>query len=1135
MPPLVDSSQLTLHLFGSPTISRSATRIASFRSAKSVALLTYLAVEWGRLPSRSALATLLWSEQSEHSARKNLTQTLRRLRQDIGDDAKSSRYFSITLNAIGLRTAAEISCDVTAFCDLVAATKTHEHGSTTDCAPCLTRLREAVALADGEFLAGFEVGTGAFGFEEWLFLQREQLHQMRLDALHTLTAGLLKGRAYDDAAQYARQQLAIEPWLEKAHRQLMTALAHRGDRQLALQQFERCQRSLEEELGLAPSRKTVALYEQIRAGSLQSAEPSPVATVQERRQHNIPAALNLAFGQELLLAELIALQRAAAYRLISLVGPGGVGKTRLALSLARSQLEHFRDGVYFVDLLGVHAADSIPTAIADALGLPLNHNSTHLERALLQLLRDRKMLLILDNFEHLLDGAEIVRKLLTQLPEIHLLVTTREALQFSFEFVYPVRGLPLPPANASVEALSDYAVITLFVDRAHRVQRAFKLTDANRAAVVQLCTLVAGLPLGVELAATHMLDYTAAQIVAGIKSDAAFLATTLRDVPHHHRSMRAVFDWSWRLLSVEQQSLLAALSIFRGSFDADAACQVAHCEPAALMRLRSKSLLSRLSNQRYGFHELLRQFAAQHLRPSDRSRQVEEAFSTLYLQRITNATPQLDTSTGIAQLSQFVGDLPNIRAAWQLASTTQRLPLLRHALPGTAYLLERIGYPHELIEICRTTLAALEGLPACEDVQYLQAALHTYTGRMLGRAGDTTLSEVELAQGKRLNSADDRNLQAWNQLSDLQNLASSHRYADALARFPKLISFTHERQLPLIEIMATYEYGLINDMLGNEQVALQQFERVIALHAKNGRGVTQAVGAHAYVALIEADNGQFERAINSLLACVDRLQNAHAPRALADVQHKASIVARNVGLLDLAVELGSDACATMTRIGDNDAISRCFSSLSLTLFERREAVPALASARKSYKYAQASQSQFAIAYALSALANAAALANDWGNALRYINQAISISDPHKDFDKDDKSLKFARVRLLFLGSRQTDASIQLEPLLDYLPAAGVPFGATALLEPLRCFMIADQVLAKANDPRRPKYLQAARPLLEAQIAQFSDERVRHSYIQRCAHIAYLRQVIADTLGNEPALPARALQLSSSKPIGHQKL
>jgi DNA-binding SARP family transcriptional activator len=410
-------AQVSIQVLGSFQVQQNGDVITHFRGDKVRALLAYLAIEGDRPHSRAELAGLLWPEQPEEQALRNLSQALVRLRQAVGG---SEDPLLVTLQAVQWREGAA-AVDVADFVRLAASDD-------------LTDLEEAAGLYRDEFLAGFGL-PDCDAFEEWLLLTRERLGQLALDVLQRLAEGYLAAGQPADAVAAARRQLALDPWREPAYRHLMRALAQSGDRAGALAAYARCQRVLRDELDVTPDEETRLLAEQIDAGVVPIGGDGSVAATVPARTHNLPAPLASFVGREEELAVLTSrLQDAGETRLLTVVGAGGSGKSRLALAAAWALRPRFPEGVWWVELAGIQAGvdpamerTTVASAIAAALGITLTGRRPPLEE-LAVALGERTALLVLDNCEHLREAATIARTVLEAAPHLRLLATSREPL-----------------------------------------------------------------------------------------------------------------------------------------------------------------------------------------------------------------------------------------------------------------------------------------------------------------------------------------------------------------------------------------------------------------------------------------------------------------------------------------------------------------------------------------------------------------------------------------------------------------------------------------------------------------------------------------------------------------------------------
>ncbi|MDH4177190.1 MAG: adenylate/guanylate cyclase domain-containing protein, partial [Thermoleophilia bacterium] len=360
-------------------------------------------------------------------------------------------------------------------------------------------------------------------------------------------------------------------------------------------------------------------------------------------------------------------------RLLTLVGPGGVGKTRLALEAAARRIERYPHGVHFVPLVSVAAPEFLASAVAESIQFPLSGYSEPEE--LLDFLSERSTLLVLDNFEHLVDGSGLLGELIERAPGVELLTTSRERLNVQSEWVYDVEGLGLAEnGNGGSGALR------LFVERAAQARPGYELDEVERPQALRICRLVAGMPLGIELAAAWVSMLSCGEIADEIERNVDFLATSTRDVPERHRSLRAAFDQSWRLLTEEQRDAFAKLSVFRGGFDREAAVAIAGADLRLLPELASKSLVRRPDFGRFELHELLRQYAAEKLaaESADAFASTRERHARHYAGMLLERQGALMGPEMTVARDELRGELDNLRAAleWIVTEDDERAALL---------------------------------------------------------------------------------------------------------------------------------------------------------------------------------------------------------------------------------------------------------------------------------------------------------------------------------------------------------------------------------------------------------------------------------------------------------------------------
>jgi predicted ATPase/transcriptional regulator with XRE-family HTH domain len=382
---------------------------------------------------------------------------------------------------------------------------------------------------------------------------------------------------------------------------------------------------------------------------------------------NLPPQSTPFIGRENELAQIADRLTNPDCQMLTLVGPGGIGKTRLALQAALERIGEFVDGVYFVSLSPVGSTTLIASAIASALQISF-YGQEDPNKQVVNYLRGKHTLLVMDNYEHLLAGIGLLTDLLANAPRLKILATSRERLNMQEEWVLSVGGLPFPTQESN-NALDSYSAIRLFVQTACRLQPGFSL-EGNQNAVIDICQAVEGMPLGIELAATWLRAMPCQQIARQIRRNLDFLATPLRNIAERHRSLRAVFEHSWALLSDVERPVVMKLSVFRGSIDPEAAEQVAEASLLALASLVDKSLVRLNPAGRYEMHELLRQFAADKLLESGQVDETRHCHLQFLLGLAEGLEQQLFGPQQLIALDRLEIEHDNFRAALEWALQT---------------------------------------------------------------------------------------------------------------------------------------------------------------------------------------------------------------------------------------------------------------------------------------------------------------------------------------------------------------------------------------------------------------------------------------------------------------------------------
>jgi len=693
-------------------------RITRFPTQKTGALLAYLAY-YVRRHSRETLGTLLWPDDDPGAVRNRLRVALASLRRQLEPPGVPTGCVLLADRADVRLNPDAVTTDVATFEACLA-----ESGRCPGDAERIALLTKAAELYTGDLLPGY--------YEEWILTERERLAAEFLTALRRLVRCLAHVRDFDRALAFAQRALRTDPLREESHRDLMRLYTATGQPSAALNQFRELERLLKDELGARPSAASQQLAAQIEARlghgggerpaiiSTPAVTPpaAPVTPSPPESPGSLPLSLTRFFGREEEIAQLVelcggmgvgeygrkdtsTLTRPHSHtRLITLTGPGGSGKTRLAREVANRVKEAFPGGVWFVSLADLSDPRLIPGAIASVMRLPRSPNVEPLEQVV-EFLNQRvignqtrsPVLLVLDNFEQLVeDGARAVQSLLERVASLTCLATSRRSLRLMGEREFPVRPLPTPDRSSGVlgywsdghniptlhysltpERLMSYPSVQLFVDRAQAVRPDFQVTARNAGEVAALCQRLEGLPLAIELAAARTWGLTPAQMLERLNRRLDLLVNRRAGKDIRHRSLHAAIEWSYRLLPPPLRRFFARLSIFQGGWTLEAAevatqSDARHPTPDTLdmlEQLRENSLIRAeegATGMRFRMMESLREFASEQLKPEERI-MLARRHAEYFLEMAEEARPHLNGPEAVAWLMRVDEEHDNLRAA----------------------------------------------------------------------------------------------------------------------------------------------------------------------------------------------------------------------------------------------------------------------------------------------------------------------------------------------------------------------------------------------------------------------------------------------------------------------------------------
>jgi len=385
---------------------------------------------------------------------------------------------------------------------------------------------------------------------------------------------------------------------------------------------------------------------------------------------NFPAHANRFIGRKQEIEELSRIFEDDNHRLVTILAQGGMGKTRLSLEFAASLSGDFKDGLFFIPLQKIDHSKDIVRAIAEYTPFVFQEKNNSLKQQLLDYLSNKTMLLLLDNFEQLLDDVSLITEILESAPQVKLLVTSRERLNLMSETVYTLDGLHSPD-NLALDDVGQSDAMQLLIQAAQRIKPGWELDDSTFQDALRLCQITQGMPLGILLAISWFDTYDLKRIGDEIEASIDFLETDMRDIPERQRSIRLVFEYAWKQLSEQEHQIWQKLSVFRGGFTPFAAEIVAGANGRTLKRLLSKSMLTTTHDGYYDMHELLRQYAARKLSENQLTIETQSAHLKYYADVIHNETPSLYGHGQLDALHVIHTNYDNARAAWQFALKTE--------------------------------------------------------------------------------------------------------------------------------------------------------------------------------------------------------------------------------------------------------------------------------------------------------------------------------------------------------------------------------------------------------------------------------------------------------------------------------
>jgi non-specific serine/threonine protein kinase len=672
---------LEIRLLGKFEIKSDGKSVA-IPSRPAQSLFAFLSMNAGISHRREKLAGMLWPDSLEETARSNLRSALWKIRKALPSSATAEYLFADDLT-IAFNASAEYWLDA-------AELETVSENASAD------GLMTALSLYHGELLPGF--------YDEWVVLEREHLSSVFEHYMARLMSLLENEHRWLDILDWGERWIKLGQKPEPAYRALMSAHAAKGDMSKVAATYERCVKSLKE-LGIEPSDDTRALYENLKAEKRRSTLHT-----------NLPVPMTSFIGREKEVEEVVKL--VGMNRLVTLAGSGGVGKTRLAIQSSHKLLTRIKDGIWWIDLVGLSDPALVPQAVAKVLDVREMPNQP-LADTLVGELQTKQILVVLDNCEHLiLACARIADRLLSGTKHLKILATSREALDILGETVWTVPSLSLPDPQDSVtiKSLSKSESVRLFAERATVMQRKFTLTDQNVNAVAQICRRLSGMPLAIELAAARIKLMSIDEIAKRLDDRFSLLTSGNRSALPRQQTLRATIDWSHDLLTEPEKVLFRRLAVFAGGFtleSAESICSdnyIQHSDVLDLLgRLVDKSLVvvdaaAGNGQTRYRFLETIREYALEKLKSAGEETAIRDKHLEYFRRLAEETEPHLYASEQAEWFARTDAEIDNLRAGldWSIVEDpgVETDARIRNGfqLVGVLTWYWRRSYLHDFIE-----------------------------------------------------------------------------------------------------------------------------------------------------------------------------------------------------------------------------------------------------------------------------------------------------------------------------------------------------------------------------------------------------------------------------------------------------
>jgi predicted ATPase/class 3 adenylate cyclase len=640
--------------------------------------------------------------------------------------------------------------------------------------------------------------------------------------------------------------------------------------------------------------------------------------------HNLPVQATPFLGREEELGKITELLRSPSCRLVTLIGPGGIGKTRLAIQAAAEEIERFSHGVYFIPLDPLSSAEFLVSAIAEALKFSF-YSKEDEKVQLLNYLREKELLLILDNFEHLVAGAGMISEVLNVASGVKIMVTSRELLNLRGEWIVQVGGMEVPEGERI--DVEGYSAVQLFLHTAQRVRTGVEFTDEDKRFVVRICQLVGGLPLGIEIASSWLRSLSCKEIAQEIEKGLDFLETSMRDVPERHRSLRAVFDYSWDLLGEVERGALRRLSVFVGGFSREAAEEVAGARLGLLTSLVDKSLLRRHTSGRYEMLDVLRQYVREKLdEEADEKEEVLDKHCQYYA-NFLESTEQLLFGGKKEGTEAVRAEIENVRAAWNHAVERCDVQAIDKSLKALAEFHDTLGQYEEGRKALERAAAVVEGKPERTKEQLVYGKLIARIGNFHTRIGSYEKGSALMEQAiDILKKADAKQETVLPLTWRGRMLGLLGRYEEAKEFIEESLRISREIGYKLGIAINLNALGVMHYYVENYSEARKLFDENLKLSKTLGyqKGTTSS---YTNLGLVAYQTGRLEEAQELMTQALEIDRMADDKLGIANILNNIGLTYKEMENFENARKYYADSLVIRREIGDRMGMSISLNNL----------------------------------------------------------------------------------------------------------------------------------------------------------------------------------------------------------------